>query len=131
MALKPNTCPYFRSTACTARWTPGQKGNPVKFGIDIGYLSPDVPFWDKVAATCTSEADPSRMTVYVGVPLDKLESGMDSRAPENQDEQKQNSGDVNHNHDSGSSSVTHNSGSDLGGGDEVIRLCRLVEWCRR
>ena len=81
------------ATACTSVWTHGQTGNHVKFGVDIGYLSLDVPFWDKVAATCASEADPSHMTVYVGVPLNRLEGGMDGCASDNQDKQNQNCGE--------------------------------------
>jgi hypothetical protein len=89
------------ATACTSVGTHGQTGNHVKFGVDIGYLSLDVPFWDKVAATCASEADPSHMTVYVGVPLNRLEGGMDGCASDNQDKQNQNCGEKTPHDDSG------------------------------
>jgi hypothetical protein len=81
-----------------------------------------------VAATCASEADPSHMTVYVGVPLNRLEGGMDACSPDNQDKQNQNRGEGVRDHNSGSSDMTPHDESTLGGGGCIcIRPNQLVE----
>ena len=93
---------------------PLQLENSVQYGIDIGYLSQNTRFWPRVAATCTSEANPSHMTVYVGIPLNKLEGGMDHCHPGRQDNQNQNNELVD--------GEEQDHGSGLGGKDDLSKL---------